>query len=226
MPEPRAIVFDLDDTLYPYRAFVRSGFRAVSCRLAEERGLPRVKVLHVLRRALDGVEHGRELQALCARFELPLSIVPALITIMREHSPTLRLPCQTRRVLGALRSGWKVGILTNGSPDIQRRKMAALGVMGLVDDVMCAADCVNGGKPSPVAFRAMLERLRTSPDRSVFVGDDLEADIVGASAIAMRTIHVTSGISKDTCRAANCNAHVSRLEDVAAIADALVPARN
>ena len=51
MSEPRAIVFDLDDTLYPYRAFVRSGFRAVGQRLAEERGVSVTSVLRALRQA-------------------------------------------------------------------------------------------------------------------------------------------------------------------------------
>jgi len=50
--DQRAIVFDLDDTLYPYRAFVRSGFRAVACRLVADRGIPPAAVLRVLRRAL------------------------------------------------------------------------------------------------------------------------------------------------------------------------------
>src|SRR5689334_905802 len=97
--EPRAILFDLDDTLYPYRAFVRSGFRAVGKRLAEERGLPTRAVLKVLRRALVGGARGRELQALCERFSLPASIVPELADVIREHTPSLRLPKETVRVL-------------------------------------------------------------------------------------------------------------------------------
>jgi hypothetical protein len=36
LPEPRGIVFDLDDTLYPYRAFVRSGLRVIGQRIARE----------------------------------------------------------------------------------------------------------------------------------------------------------------------------------------------
>ena len=58
MAERRAILFDLDDTLYSYRAFVRSGFRAVACQLAVERGLPAGRVLRVLRRALIGGARG------------------------------------------------------------------------------------------------------------------------------------------------------------------------
>ena len=84
MPERRAIVFDLDDTLYPYRAFVCSGFRAVACCLAVERGLRAAAVLRVLRRALAGGQRGRELQQLCASFDLPESLVRPLADTIRS----------------------------------------------------------------------------------------------------------------------------------------------
>ena len=89
--ESRAIVFDLDDTLYPYRAFVLSGFGAVARRLAHERGLPVRTVLRVLRRAFASSERGREVQAVCAKFSLPASMLPWLVAVMRDHPPSLHL---------------------------------------------------------------------------------------------------------------------------------------
>src|SRR5262245_16314735 len=114
----RAIVFDLDDTLYPYRAFVPSGFRAVRVRMAPERKLQPSAVLRVLRRPLANGQRGRELQALCARLGFPESLVESLADLIREHTPSLRLPRESRQVLEALRASWKVGVLTNGAPHI------------------------------------------------------------------------------------------------------------
>jgi putative hydrolase of the HAD superfamily len=214
-------VFDLDDTLYPYRAFVRSGFRAVSRHLADERGLPAPGVLRVLRQALAGPECGRELQALCTRFSLGPGSLPSLVGVMREHTPTLRLPDGARRTLSAL-AGWRIGILTNGDPRIQRRKVAALGLERLVDHVVYASEVVEGGKPSPRAFEAVLERLHVKPARSVFVGDDLDADIAGAAGVGMKTIHV---VSDRSCAASRCDAHLGGLERLSPLADRLVPLR-
>ena len=227
MRDQRAIVFDLDDTLYPYRAFVRSGFRAVACRLAAERGLPASAVLRVLRRALANGRRGQELQELCARFELPKSLVGSLADLIREHTPSLRLPRETAQVLRTLRRDWKLGVLTNGEPFVQRRKVAALGVGDLVDAVLFASECGDrAGKPAPSAFRAALDRLNVKAASAVFVGDDPRTDIEGAAAVGMKTIHVTSYFGEDErCGAASCRIHVRRLDLIPAIAEQLVPVR-
>jgi putative hydrolase of the HAD superfamily len=220
-------LFDLDDTLYPYRAFVRSGFRAVACKLAAERRLPAAAVLRVLRRALVNGQRGRELQALRTRFELPESLVRSLADLIRGHNPSLRLPVQSAQVLKTLRTSWHVGVLTNGEPDVQRRKVSALGLNELADAVVFAAEYGDGtGKPAPAGFRAALERLNVEPSRAVFVGDDPRTDIEGAAAIGMKTIHVVSYCGEDEhCWAPSCRIHVRRLDLVPAVADELVPAR-
>lgn len=227
MPDRRAIVFDLDDTLYPYRAFVCSGFRAVACRLAVERGLPAAAVLRVLRRALARGQRGRELQQLCARFDLPDSLVGPLAGAIRGHSPSLRLPHESRQVLRSLGRTWDIGVLTNGEPDVQRRKVAALGVGDLVDVVLFAAECGDGtGKPAPDGFCAALRRLNVEPERAVFVGDDLYTDIEGAAAVGMNTIHIMANAGADArCGAPACRVHVRRLDQIPAIAEELVPVR-
>ena len=226
MRDRRAVVFDLDDTLYPYRAFVRSGFRAVACRLAAERKLQPSTVLRVLRRALANGQRGCELQQLCAKFGLPESLVESLADLIREHMPALRLPRESRRVLEALRANWKVGVLTNGTPHIQRRKVAALGIGGLVDAVLFAAEYGDGtGKPAASAFHAALDRLNVEAPSAVFVGDDPRTDIEGAAAVGMKTIHVMSYFGEDErCGAASCRIHVRRLNLIPAIAEQLVPA--
>jgi putative hydrolase of the HAD superfamily len=187
----RAVVFDLDDTLYPLRRFLLSGFAAVAEALAPDLGVPPERIAARLRGATR-VARGRELQYLCRRFSLPISDVARLADIIRRHTPRIRLPRVTTEVLVALRPHWRIGVLTNGVPAIQRRKVAALGLADLVDVVVCAAECGEGrGKPEPEAFRTVLDRLGASADRAVFVGDDLDADIAGARRFGMRAIHLT-----------------------------------
>lgn len=227
MRDARAIVFDLDDTLYPYRAFVRSGLVAVAQRVCADYGLPFRRVLRVLRRGL--VEcRGREVQMLCAVFGVPVTAVPELVVLLRSHRPTLRLPRESRRVLQALRPEWRIGVLTNGHPEIQRRKVAALGISGFVDEVLCAEECgAPQGKPAPQVFRAALQRLNVRPERAVFVGDDRQADIDGASAVGMKTIHITVHRPADPPCDDSCHGvHAGRLGLVPELAERLVPVRN
>ena len=222
----RAILFDLDDTLYPYGAFVRSGFRAVARRLAAAHGLSPRLVLRLLRAAWTNGERGRELQALCARLGLPEAVLPSLVALMREHVPSLRLPVETRQVLQAMRRDWRIGIVTNGAPDVQRRKIAALGLAPLVDAVVCARECGAGeGKPDPAAFHAGLEQLQVSADAAVFVGNDPATDVAGANAVGMPVIHLVAATT-DCPDGASCRGHhVQRLTDVPHLANQLVPLR-
>lgn len=223
MTEPRAIIFDLDDTLYPQRRFAQSGLAAVADVVACDVGVPREEVVALLRDARRFAP-GRELQFLCSRFGLPDSDVERLVNIVRAHWPDIRLPLETVRVLGALRPGWRIGVLTNGLADTQRRKVAALGLTALVDAVLFAAECGDGrGKPDPAPFVAILAELRVPASRAVFVGDDLDADIIGAMRVGMRAIHVERdgwrGVSRTGVRP---DARVPSLGSVLRVAERLV----
>lgn len=50
------------------------------------------------------------------------------------------------------------------------------------------------GKPEPAMFEIALERLATSPERTVMVGDRLDTDILGAQRAGMRTVLVATGV--------------------------------
>jgi putative hydrolase of the HAD superfamily len=217
-------VFDLDDTLYPYRQFVLSGFAAVAAYLERHHGIPSSRALETLKAARRR-RPGRELQKLCETFDLPASYVPALVALIRSHRPSLRLPTRSALVLRSLRRHWRLGVLTNGIPSVQVRKVAALGLDRLVDAVVCAVDCGDGrGKPASDGFVEILVRLGTAPDRAVFVGDDPCADVAGATRIGMKTIHVVRGRAPHAAPVPP-DAAVASLAEVPTLAAVLVPAR-
>jgi len=188
----QAVVFDLDDTLYPFDQFRRSGFGAVAAYLDHTRGIDSRAAYRQLSRASRGPGRGRELQLLLEAMDLPRTLLPELVDLVRHHIPSLKLPPASLRVLNALRQDWKLGILTNGSQSTQARKVAGLGVAPLVDAVVYAVQHGSGmGKPEPAPFLAIADRLRVAPSRVVFVGDDETADIRGAAGVGMRTVRVT-----------------------------------
>lgn len=217
----RAVIFDLDDTLYPLRRFVLSGFAAVADQVGQDKGVAPSRILDILRRA-SGTRRGQEFDHLCDRIGLSRSAVPRLVDIVRQHAPRMRLPRETAHVLATLRPRWRVGVLTNGIPDIQRRKVAALGLGDLVDTVVFAAECGSGGgKPEAAAFRSALAQLGTVARRAVFVGDDLMADIFGAQRVGMRTILV--GSQRPGCGTpVRPDARVRMLRSVPRVAERLV----
>jgi putative hydrolase of the HAD superfamily len=189
-PESRAIVFDLDDTLFNTRRYTCSAFAAVAAHLARRCGLNRARTIAILRSALDADGGpGLECDRLIAACGLPAEWLPELVAVARGHQPALRLPVVSSRVLATLRPSWKIGILTNGVPAVQAAKVRALALAARVDAVVYASEHGTGvGKPEREPFDEVSKRLGVEPSRTVFVGDDEVRDVAGASAVGMRTI--------------------------------------
>ena len=115
--------------------------------------------------------------------------IPSLVDVLRAHRPRLTLPRRSRDVLVALRAhGHRLGIVTNGLPEIQARKVAALGIEALVDTVVYAQHHAPDGKPAPVCFAVARERLDVEAAHTVFVGDHPVKDIDGATAAGLHAI--------------------------------------
>ncbi|MDE0220750.1 MAG: HAD family hydrolase [Spirochaetaceae bacterium] len=87
--------------------------------------------------------------------------------------------------LVALHGSWRLAILTNGTPGLQREKIAGSGLAHYFDAVTVAGE-VGVGKPDPRAFSAALEAAGARPGQTVMVGDNLRRDVQGAQQAGMR----------------------------------------
>jgi putative hydrolase of the HAD superfamily len=216
-----AIVFDLDDTLYPRVRHLHSGFSAVARAVARRCDLDAAAVYTRLRATHEYGARGFELQQMCRSFNLSDALIPDLVQIMRNHQPEIWLSHDAGEMLHALRvRGWRTAVLTNGLPSTQAAKVRALGMHELVDHVIYAEEHAPGGKPAPEPFLAALTRLSVMPHQAVMVGDDRTNDIDGARAVGMRTILLTRGDRPATDGAAD--AVVSELRSVPRLALSLV----
>jgi putative hydrolase of the HAD superfamily len=147
--------------------------------------------------------------------------VAELVGIYRRHEPRLRLPRGSRSLLEGLRGSWRLGILTNGLPSVQRAKVKALGVEMLVDAVVYAEEHGAGsGKPDPQAFVEVLARLETPADRAVIVGDDPACDVTGGRRLGMRTVWLERG-RRGGVPGPSADAIVGSLDEVPAALEAL-----
>lgn len=92
-----------------------------------------------------------------------------------------RLMPDAKETLARLKPGFKIGLLTNGAPDLQREKIAASGLAGFFDAVAVSGEHLIG-KPKPEIFHILLRELGVPPEAAVMVGNSLARDIVGARA--------------------------------------------
>ncbi len=103
---------------------------------------------------------------------------------LADHFSTTRRKLQrllpdALEILVRLKSSFKLGLLTNGAPDLQREKLAASG-LGLHFDAVAVSGEHGIGKPRPEIFEILLKELGVEAHEAVMVGNSLERDIAGA----------------------------------------------
>jgi putative hydrolase of the HAD superfamily len=95
-------------------------------------------------------------------------------------------------LLTLLRGSYKLALVTNGTSDFQRHKIAHTDMGARFDAIIVSGD-LGTGKPHPEPFLAALEALDVSAEQAVMVGNDEARDIAGAQALGIRTIWVQPG---------------------------------
>lgn len=205
----KGVVFDLDDTLYSEKEYVRSGFKAVNEFLGGgyenrlwaffEEGKPAIDELLK--------EIGQEQKKADA------------LNIYRSHKPEIHLYSGVAEMINNLKAkGVKVGIITDGRPEGQRNKIEALGLH--VDDVIITDELggVQFRKPCDISFRILITRWRLNPADVVYVGDNLDKDFQAPQQLGMKSLWFDNADGLRTYRGKggqNCK-HVSLVKDIQA----------
>lgn len=88
-------------------------------------------------------------------------------------------------VLEALKErGHKMALLTNGFEEIQHIKVESSGLSDYFEGLL-TSDALGFKKPNPEIFKLAMSKMGVGAERSVMLGDSLEADIKGAKAVGM-----------------------------------------
>lgn len=179
-----AVIFDLDDTLYPEKDYVRSGYRAVAALLPEVEDAEG-QLWQAFEDGKPAIDHVLEQAGLQDR-------KAACLAAYRDHDPDIHLYPGAAELLAELRSrGVKLGIITDGRPEGQRAKLEALGLYDLVDSVLIT-DELGGSrfrKPNDIAFRIMQTRLNVPYEQMVYVGDNPAKDFHAPRTLGMQWIY-------------------------------------
>ena len=116
------------------------------------------------------------------------ALAAALVAELRGAADRrFELVPDARRVVLELARRMRVGIVTNGVPELQRRKLAALRVDAAVEHVVVSG-ALGYGKPDPRIFQHALRLFRAPARACLMVGNSLEHDVAGARAAALRTV--------------------------------------
>ena len=170
-----AVIFDLDDTLYSEKEYVRSGYR----KIAEWLDKPEIaeKLWQVFKRggkAIDEViEENDRAEAL---------------RIYRGQEPDIHLYTGAREMLARIAETKKIGIITDGRPEGQRAKLKALGIQ--ISNVIITDELgrIEFRKPCSRAFEMMQAMVGVSFEQMVYVGDNARKDFIAPEKLGMKSI--------------------------------------
>lgn len=85
--------------------------------------------------------------------------------------------------------GFQVALLSNDGPSL-RPKLDRLGIADLFDPLIISA-FIGVMKPDARAYQITLEKLGCAPNETLFI-DDMPANLQGAQAIGIHSIHYTT----------------------------------
>lgn len=193
------LVFDLDDTLYPERDFVLSGFAAVDEWLRRQ-----FNASGFYQAAVNCFENGMRGKIFDEALpKIGLSPSPELIEGMllayRTHEPKLVLFPDAQDILAWASDRFNLGLITDGYAEAQARKIKALQLESIIG-ARIISDALGREfwKPSPAPYRKIMANFPGESAGYVYVGDNARKDFIGARGLGWKTVCVRRGTGENS----------------------------
>ena len=184
----RAIVFDLDYTL----AVPSRDRETILAETVDRTGAPSISrqaYLEAHRRHLTRESREPIFEELLAEQSATVDAAELAATYRESIADSIEPLPGVESMLADLRAEYRLGLLTNGPVRAQRDKLEILGWVGAFDAALVTGE-LKAGKPDPRAFEAILAELDADAATTVYVGDEPEADIGGATGAGLRAVQV------------------------------------
>jgi putative hydrolase of the HAD superfamily len=187
-----AVVFDLDDTLYPEISYVHSGFKAVAQWIETKLEIPRADGFDELCRFFEWGFRSNTFNAwLEARGLHTHNLADEMVSVYRRHHPHIDPYPDTVEVLTRLHQQHRLGLLSDGYLSVQREKLRRLNLSRFFDAILFTEEYGRANwKPHPFGFCTILDRLGVRGNQAVYVADNPSKDFIGARRCALHTIRI------------------------------------
>lgn len=202
----KAVMFDLDDTLYSRvnaaRGVFHGMFKAHLYPSADGDFIKEAVCYMMKHIKPNSMVHEDTFAALLSKYpsEIPYDRAKCL-DYYYEHISEFAVPDKEAfEIIIKLRNmGIKTAIVTNITPDrldSQRAKIKALGLEEIMDAIIMSGE-IGIHKPDRRIYEYAAEALGVSPSECVFVGDDPTSDIKGAVGADMDAVWIDKWNSSD-----------------------------
>lgn len=202
----RAVLWDIDDTLFDYTGADRAGMRrhlaaeglidrfaTVDQALGRWREITDAQWLRFAAGETDYLGQRRDRTRVFLGAELTDAEADAWFGRYLGHFESAwTLFPDALAALDVLAGDYRQAVLSNSSSPVQDRKLRVLGVRDHFEAVVCAAE-VGAAKPAAAAFHAACDALALPPAEVAYVGNEPDIDAGGAVAAGLAGIWLDRG---------------------------------
>lgn len=187
----KAIVFDMDDTLYKEKDYVVSGFKAVDDWIKED--YKKIGFYNIAIQLFDSGERkfvfNKTLEKLNITYDEKL--ISNLIEKYRLHKPDIQLLDEADWVLSNLTNNVKIGLISDGYLITQERKINALKLKERFHSIILTDELGREyWKPSQLPYEKISKELQVPHRQCVYIGDNLSKDFITAKKLNWITVHI------------------------------------
>jgi putative hydrolase of the HAD superfamily len=189
--KPICVAFDLDDTLYLERDYVRSGFNELDAWVNTNLGLrgfgPRAWALfergerkHIFDRTLleAGVKPNRDM-------------IVTMVDLYRNHFPHIQMPADADDCLRGIQGLVHVALVSDGPERTQKNKIRALGLGQTFETAVFTSTLgIEFSKPHPKAFLEVQKHFDQTIHKYIYVADNPSKDFQGPRSLGWKTVRV------------------------------------
>ncbi|HDX9588386.1 TPA: HAD family hydrolase [Bacillus pseudomycoides] len=187
----KAIVFDMDDTLYREKDYIISGFKAVDHWLKNR--YKKTGFYNVAIQLFDSGEKkfvfNKALQQLNINYDEKL--ISDMLEQFRSHEPDIQLLEEAEWVLHNLIHTIKIGLISDGYLIPQEKKVNALKLKEKFHSIVLTDRFgKEHWKPSQIPYQQMSMELQIPHHQCVYIGDNSTKDFITAKKLGWTTVHI------------------------------------
>jgi len=210
LSKPKAVIFDTDNTLYPYMPAHKEATRAVEDKIEKQLGIDKELFRSAFKEARDEIKdrlgntassHSRLLYMQRTIEKLKLGTrISITLDLEQTYWRTFLINCilfpDVVEFIELLKSkGIITANITDLTAQIQFRKLVYFGLDEFFDYVVTSEEA-GEDKPGNKPFELAIQKVEVDPDSIWMIGDDIVNDIYGAHKMGMKKIQkVHQGVS-------------------------------
>lgn len=220
----RAVIFDLDDTLYDCSGQLVESARRRAAAAMVRAGLPRTEEEAYKAQTELEAEFGPKFDAfhrIAQRYSCPASIADAALAAYNsDEVEEIRPFPGVRKILAELRAeGYLLFLVTTGIYSRQKRKVDLLGVADAFDEVVI--NDADKGLPLSDCYKQLMAKYHLAPEETAVIGDRIYAEIKVGNVLGMSTIQFVHGRFKGLSAKTEIEIPDDRINDITELPSAL-----